>query len=88
MTKSRRVSVPTGGHEQRSAQVVGFAACCQLIGLSRRSGERYLASGLFPIPALKRITPRAPHRFALRDIDAYLDSSLDDARVNRSRRTK
>jgi predicted DNA-binding transcriptional regulator AlpA len=57
---------------------VSFRVCCQLLGLSVRTGERLLAQGRFPIPELPRLTHR--RTFSQADIDRYLDQAATEHR--------
>jgi predicted DNA-binding transcriptional regulator AlpA len=73
----RRTTTPTPG-----GRVVGLVECCALLGISRRTANRLLAQGTFPIPEMPRITNR--HRFSTLDIDWYINhASTDDVQVAR-----
>jgi hypothetical protein len=84
-TKTRSVHHQGGRMRAAGATVVGFERCCELIGVSRRTGERMLAAGFFPIPELPRVT--RTHRFSMANISSYLDTAaIDDARIRPKRR--
>jgi predicted DNA-binding transcriptional regulator AlpA len=70
-----------------TARAVSLNACCERIGMSRRTAERALADGTFPVPHLPRRGRRgAPYRFSTYDIDTYLQTAATaDARVNSHR---
>lgn len=58
---------------------VDLAECCRRLGISRRSGERLVAEGRFPIPELPRIGKR--RTYSTYEIDLYLrEASVRDAR--------
>lgn len=73
-----------GGHaslRHQPSRGVSLRECCRRIGVGYRTGERYVADGRFPVPELKRLTPRSPHRFSTVEIDLYLaESSVEEAR--------
>ena len=63
-------------------------ATCLLIGVSRRTGERWLSEGKFPVPMLPRREAKrgSPYRFSTADIRRYLEeSSTADLRPRRNR---
>ena len=81
---------PIGAHQRVTErnQAVRLDIACGRLGISKRTGERLLAQGLFPIPALPRITRKrgSPHLFSTIDIDRYLaEASTADALVGASR---
>jgi predicted DNA-binding transcriptional regulator AlpA len=62
---------------------VDLAECCRRLGISRRTGERLVAEGRFPIPELPRLgqeTSKRPRiRFSTYEIDLYLrEASIED----------
>lgn len=65
--------VGSGHRRQERPKAVSFRVCCDLVGLSYRSGERLMAEGRFPVPELPRLNPRGHHRFSTSDIDDYLE---------------
>lgn len=58
---------------------VGLPEAARRLGLSYSWARQLMAEGKFPIPELRRISSRAWHRFAVKDIEAYLASSTADA---------
>jgi predicted DNA-binding transcriptional regulator AlpA len=52
------------------ARALSLEETCARIGISRRSAERLLSEGRFPIPPLPRVTRR--WRFSSYDVDLYL----------------
>lgn len=61
---------------------LSFAETCARIGTSRRTGERWLHDGTFPVPALPRLGRR--HRFAIVEIERYLaNASTQDVAPRR-----
>jgi hypothetical protein len=65
---------------------VGFKQCCELIGLSVRTGERLIATGRFPVPELPRAVNKrgSKHRFSTADINRYLDRAATERGLRRS----
>lgn len=72
MSHSSQSRPARGTIAHQPARGVDLRTCCARIGVSYRTGRRYVADGRFPIPELRRITPRSPHRFSTVDIEAYL----------------
>ena len=69
-------------------RAVNLAECCRRIGVSLATGERLVAEGRFPIPALPRLgqegSKRPRRTYSTHDIDRYLrEASTDDARTAR-----
>lgn len=63
-------------------KAVSFRVCCELLGLSTRTGERLLAEGRFPIPELPRLT--RTHRFSQADITRYLERASTERSYRRA----
>lgn len=59
---------------------VGLKECARRIGIGHDHARHLVADGTFPIPELKRRSPRAHHRYSETDIDAYLRSATSDAK--------
>lgn len=63
---------------------VDLAECCRRLGISRRTGERLICEGRFPIPELPPLGQegsRRPRRtYSTADIDRYLDTAATDRR--------
>jgi hypothetical protein len=78
MTRYRRVQAIDGRsfdpQQVRAAKAVSLAITCDRLGISKRTGERLLRDGRFPIPELPRLLKAkgSPHRFSTLDIDQYL----------------
>lgn len=75
----------TAGSELRA---VDLAECCRRLGISRRTGERLVAEGRFPIPDLPRLgqggSKRPRRTFSSHDVDLYLrEASTESVRHNR-----
>jgi hypothetical protein len=73
---SRRSRGVNGGDELHRGrhQAVRLQVACDLLGISKRTGERLLAEGRFPVPELPRLAKKrgSPHLFSTADIDRYL----------------
>jgi hypothetical protein len=69
------------GEELRA---VDFAECCRRIGISRRTGDRLVREGRFPIPALPGLgqegSTRPRRTYSTYEIDLYLrEASVEEA---------
>lgn len=71
--------------EVRQPVALTLNEVCRRLGVSRRTAERLLAHGQFPVPALPRIG-RSHWRFSSSDLNHFLlNASTADARVRRRR---
>jgi predicted DNA-binding transcriptional regulator AlpA len=65
-------------------RAVDLAECCRRLGISRRTGERLIREGRFPIPELPRLGQEGsvlPRRtYSTADIDRYLDTAATSER--------
>lgn len=67
------------GRPIETAQALDLNETCRRIGLSRRTAERLLADGRFPVPELPRVGRQ--HRFSEIEVALYLaEASVADAR--------
>jgi len=61
------------------SQAVNLTECCRRIGISRRTGERLVAEGRFPIPELPRLgreDSKKPRRtWSTCEIEVYLQKA-------------
>lgn len=69
-------------------RAIDLGECCRRIGISRRTGERLVAEGRFPIPELPRLgqegSKRPRRTFSSSDVDDYLwDAATESVRHNR-----
>ena len=87
MRRQKRRHDATPATQVVGGRAVDLRTCCDLIGLSVRTGERRLAEGRFQIPHLPRAARRgSPYRFSTYDIEWYLqNASTHDARVRTSK---
>jgi predicted DNA-binding transcriptional regulator AlpA len=69
---------------------VDLGECCRRLGISRRTGERLVAEGRFPIPELPRLgTGRGRRTYSTYDIELYLrDAPVRDAAPGQRRRLR
>jgi len=80
------------GREDKSTdglRAVDLAECCRRLGISRRTGERLVARGTFPIPALPRLgtSKRGRRTYSTHEIDLYLrEASVREPRAARTLR--
>jgi len=63
---------------------VDLAECCRRLGISRRTGERLVHEGKFPIPELPPLgqeqSKRPRRRFSTYEIDLYLrEASIEQS---------
>lgn len=62
-------------------QAVGLPEACRALDISHRHGQRLIAEGKFPVPALPRVSPTAHYKFSLHDLASYLsEASTADVR--------
>lgn len=78
----------TEGQMTEEHRAVDLAECCRRIGISRRTGERLVAEGRFPIPALPALGQegsRRPRRtYSTYEIELYLREASVES-VDRAR---
>jgi excisionase family DNA binding protein len=58
-------------HRTTLVEVLTLAEVCQRLRISKRTGEKLLADGRFPIPTLPTLGVRK-HRFSSATLDEYL----------------
>ena len=68
------------GREAESSapiEVLTLAEVCQRLRISKRTGEKLLAEGRFPIPEMPNLGVRR-HRFSSATLEAYLRTADTD----------